>query len=125
MVGVERRHVVAPSARPENGKRPPLASASTLRVSDRCSRERPLDLGAGPGGRTRILRCRGLEMWAVDPGELAARSARPPRCYDRGALVRLPEPTVDLVVNDMRIEAALSAQVTADAADNLRQEVSY
>lgn len=79
-----------------------------------------LDLGASPGGWTRILLNRGLDVWAVDPGKLDSR------LDGKHGLTYVPitsapflaENTVqfDLVVNDMRMEPRLSARVMNDAA---------
>lgn len=79
-----------------------------------------LDLGAAPGGWTRILLNRGLDVWAVDSGDLDRRLA------DKLGLTYIPtlagpflaENTqqFDLVVNDMRMEPALSASVMNSAA---------
>lgn len=82
-----------------------------------------LDLGAAPGGWSRILLERGFEVWAVDPGELDRR------LHGRAGLhhVRttagpfLAEATqrFDLVVNDMRMEPGLSASIMNSAARHL------
>lgn len=79
-----------------------------------------LDLGAAPGGWTRILLERGLDVWAVDSGELDAR------LHDRPGLTYVPtlagpflaenEQQFDLVVNDMRMEPLLSASIMNSAA---------
>lgn len=79
-----------------------------------------LDLGASPGGWTRVLLNRGLDVWAVDPGKLD------PRLDGKYGLTYIPtsanpylaETTVqfDLVVNDMRMEPRLSARIMNDAA---------
>ncbi len=74
-----------------------------------------LDLGAAPGGWTRILRQREQYVTAIDPGALDARLAN-----DRGVRHRLmtaeaylatePDP-FDLIVNDMRMDARDSARL--------------
>jgi 23S rRNA (cytidine2498-2'-O)-methyltransferase len=87
------------------------------------SRGRAVDLGAAPGGWTRILRQRGLDVVAVDPGDLA-----PSLVADRG--VRHARTTVgeffrsdrsrfDLAVNDLRMDPVLSTQVMLGAVDHL------
>lgn len=76
-----------------------------------------LDLGAAPGGWTRVLRQRGQYITAVDPAELDARLAG-----DRG--VRHLRTTAeqylqdgpdrfDIIVNDMRMDARDSARLMA------------
>lgn len=79
-----------------------------------------LDLGASPGGWTRILLNRGLNVWAVDSGLLDRR------LKDKSGLTYIPtlagpflaENTqmFDLVVNDMRMEPTISANVMNSAA---------
>lgn len=79
-----------------------------------------LDLGAAPGGWTRILLNRGMKVWAVDNGRLDDRlKAKPGLTYvPRLAGPFLAENTqqFDLVVNDMRMEPGLSASVMNSAA---------
>jgi 23S rRNA (cytidine2498-2'-O)-methyltransferase len=76
-----------------------------------------LDLGAAPGGWTRVLRRAGQYVTAIDPGELDARLAD-----DRGVRhlrttaehYLQAEPDVfDIIVNDMRMDARDSARVMA------------
>lgn len=79
-----------------------------------------LDLGASPGGWTRILLNRGLDVWSVDSGALD------PRLDGVSGLTYIPtlagpflaENTqqFDLVVNDMRMEPGLSASIMNSAA---------
>ncbi len=74
-----------------------------------------LDLGAAPGGWTRVLRQRGLYVTAVDPAPLDPRLA-----HDRAIRYRPltaqeylasgPD-TFDLIVNDMRMDARDSARL--------------
>jgi 23S rRNA (cytidine2498-2'-O)-methyltransferase len=89
-----------------------------------------LDLGASPGGWTRVLRQRGMSVVAVDPAELHAslqrdrgvrhvrRLAQPFLQTARDAQGR-PDERYDIVVNDMRMDAIESAQVMCDAAEVL------
>ncbi len=83
-----------------------------------------LDLGASPGGWTRVLRQHGMRVVAVDPGDLDARLVA-----DEG--VRFVRQTAqrylqssreqfDVLLNDMRMDAQESAQVMGAAARNLR-----
>ena len=87
---------------------------------------RALDLGASPGGWTRILRTHGLEVVAVDPGDLDRKLARDPGVrHERmtaGRFLRSSAERFDLVVNDMRMDVARSAQLVVDAADRLNAE---
>lgn len=87
------------------------------------SRGRAVDLGAAPGGWTRILRQRGLDVVAVDPGDLA-----PSLVADRGVrharttvgeFFRADRTRFDLAVNDLRMDPVLSTQVMLGAVDHL------
>lgn len=93
------------------------------------SPERALDLGASPGGWTRVLRSRGFEVWAVDPGALHRRVAADPRVHHVAttagrflsqqnlAATEQGEPRrFDVIVNDMRMVAQRSCRVMVDAA---------
>jgi 23S rRNA (cytidine2498-2'-O)-methyltransferase len=89
------------------------------------NRGRAVDLGASPGGWTRILRRQGLSVWAVDPAELdervlVDRQVRHER-MTAGEFLRRTDLTFDLAVNDMRMDPLLSCQVMVDAAGLLRR----
>jgi 23S rRNA (cytidine2498-2'-O)-methyltransferase len=84
-----------------------------------------LDLGAAPGGWTRVLRQRQLEVTAVDPAALDPRLAN-----DRGvrhlrvttqAYFRRADRQYDLVVNDMRMDAICSARLMLACRSRLRR----
>ncbi len=79
-----------------------------------------LDLGAAPGGWTRVLLNRGLEVWAVDSGALDERlEGKPGLTYAptlAGPFLAENTQQFDLVVNDMRMEPAISANVMNSAA---------
>lgn len=79
-----------------------------------------LDLGAAPGGWTRILLNRGMEVWAVDSGQLDRRlEGKAGLTYVpslAGPFLAENEQHFDLVVNDMRMEPAISANVMNSAA---------
>lgn len=83
-----------------------------------------LDLGAAPGGWTRILRVRGLAVWAVDPGDLDPRVAADPGVHHvrttAGEFFRATSLDFDLAVNDMRMDPELSCRFMRDAAVRLR-----
>ena len=88
------------------------------------SRGRAVDLGASPGGWTRILRQHGLEVWAVDPGDLDARVAADRRVHHvrstAGEFFRSCGTRFDLAVNDMKMDPMMSCQVMLTAAPHLR-----
>jgi 23S rRNA (cytidine2498-2'-O)-methyltransferase len=83
-----------------------------------------LDLGAAPGGWTRILRQHALTVVAVDPAALDARIASDTavRHIRQAAQSYLPATNeqFDVILNDMRMDARASAQVMGLAARNLR-----
>jgi len=82
-----------------------------------------LDLGASPGGWTRLLLERGFEVWAVDPGDLDSRlNGREGLHHIRataGPFLAENTERFDLVVNDMRMAPQLSASVMNSAAGHL------
>lgn len=88
-----------------------------------------LDMGAAPGGWTRLLTARGLRVIAVDPAELDPRvealmasSARPNITHIRATVENyLPtRETFDVILNDMRMDARDSARVMLMAAKYLK-----
>ncbi|MGH8902248.1 MAG: SAM-dependent methyltransferase [Egibacteraceae bacterium] len=84
---------------------------------------RALDLGASPGGWTRVLRRRGFTVWAVDPAELSPRLTADPKVHHMpttaGNFLAETGLTFDVVVNDMRMTPARSCEVMLDAAHRL------
>lgn len=85
-----------------------------------------LDLGAAPGGWTGVLVERGFLVVAVDPAALDERWARHPRVahWRETAEVFAQRPRAaggacQLLVNDMRLDAADSAQCMTLLADRL------
>lgn len=76
---------------------------------------RALDLGAAPGGWTRILRAQGMPVTAVDPGALDPRIARDPGVTHirktAGVFLKESSQRFDLVVNDMRMAPSLSVDL--------------
>ncbi len=82
-----------------------------------------LDLGAAPGGWTRVLRQQDQFVTAVDPGALDPRLADDPRVRHlrltaEEYLARDPD-EFDLIVNDMRKDACDAAQLVVDYAPQL------
>lgn len=82
-----------------------------------------LDLGASPGGWTRVLRNLGQYVTAVDPGDLDPRLATDPgvrhkRMTAEAYLAEGPDP-FDIIVNDMRMDARDSARLMVRYADVL------
>jgi 23S rRNA (cytidine2498-2'-O)-methyltransferase len=75
---------------------------------------RALDLGASPGGWTRLLRRSGLQVSAVDPGDLDSRLAGDPGIRHVRVLAqeyRCGHGEFDVIVNDMRMDARDSARL--------------
>ncbi len=83
-----------------------------------------VDLGAAPGGWTRIVRLRGPQVWAVDPGDMDPRVLGDPGVHHvrttAGEFFRATDLEFELVVNDMRMDPLLSCDVMLEAADRLR-----
>lgn len=84
---------------------------------------RALDLGAAPGGWTRVLRERGFSVTAVDPALLHPSLAGDPgvthcRMTAQAFFAQKPAP-FDLMVNDMRMDALLSARLMGVSAAHL------
>jgi 23S rRNA (cytidine2498-2'-O)-methyltransferase len=79
-----------------------------------------LDLGAAPGGWTRILRRAGQYVTAIDPGDLDTRLADDPGVRHRRITaeqyLQSDPDTFDIIVNDMRMDARDSARVMAACA---------
>lgn len=85
-----------------------------------------LDLGAAPGGWTRLLLEQGLRVVAVDPADLAPSLKNLPRLeHYRGHAEPYLEQAVshnrifDIVCNDMRMDARQAARLMLQAADLL------
>jgi 23S rRNA (cytidine2498-2'-O)-methyltransferase len=84
-----------------------------------------VDLGASPGGWTRILRQHGQEVWSVDPGSLDPRLRADRRIHHEattaGRFFAVNRVRFDVVVNDMRMDQVTSARMMLDAAAHLRR----
>lgn len=82
-----------------------------------------LDLGAAPGGWTRVMRTFGAAVVAVDPADLAPALAADPGVHHVRALAQDYLPTArrrfSAVVNDMRMDARDSARLMGVAAQTL------
>ncbi|MGQ9837399.1 MAG: SAM-dependent methyltransferase [Cyanobacteriota bacterium] len=84
---------------------------------------RALDLGAAPGGWTRVLRQYGQEVTAVDPAELDKRLVGDPgihhyRLSTQAYLARHPN-RFHLILNDMRMDGRDSARLMVAFAPHL------
>ena len=91
------------------------------------SRFDALDLGAAPGGWTKVLLERGAHVTAVDPAELDPRLGNDPRViHYRGLsqefLKHAGGKVFDLLVNDMRMDALESIRVTREALPLLKKD---
>ncbi len=84
-----------------------------------------LDMGAAPGGWTRLLAQRGLRVIAVDPAALDPRVAVLPNVTHIRTTIEnyLPQRAAfDVIVNDMRMDARDSARVMLTAAPLLKPD---
>ncbi|WP_211116689.1 SAM-dependent methyltransferase [Glycomyces buryatensis] len=85
---------------------------------------RAVDFGAAPGGWSRILRGRGMKVWAVDPGDLDARLEGDPQIkhlnLTAGRFLHSNRTEFDIAVNDMRMDPALSCSLMVQAAPHLK-----
>lgn len=83
-----------------------------------------LDLGASPGGWTRLLRARGLTVYAVDPAPLHPRIEEDPQVVHvpatAGVFLGQTSRLFDLAVNDMRMTPERSCSVMLRASPHLR-----
>jgi len=93
------------------------------------TRGQALDLGAAPGGWTRLLLDTGLSVVAVDPAKLDPRLERQPRLtHYRGYAETYIEETerqrrqFDVITNDMRMDAREAARLLVQVRSNLRRE---
>ena len=83
-----------------------------------------LDLGASPGGWSRVLLSKGFSVTAADPAPCDSRlSAHPNFTQLQTHAQRLPDGLgpFDLVANDMRMDMFDSCRVTLDAARFLKR----
>ncbi|HYH13186.1 MAG TPA: SAM-dependent methyltransferase [Thermomicrobiales bacterium] len=82
-----------------------------------------LDLGASPGGWTRILRGYGLDVVAVDPADLDPRLRDNPHIRHvrttAGRFLKETSERFDVIVNDMRMDPAMSTGLMIEAAGHL------
>lgn len=86
---------------------------------------RALDLGASPGGWTKVLLDRGFHVTAVDPAALDERLAGHPALFhfrDVSQNYRGKPGSVDLLVNDMRMDPMQSAHIMREMRPLLRIE---
>jgi 23S rRNA (cytidine2498-2'-O)-methyltransferase len=86
-----------------------------------------LDLGAAPGGWTRLLLEAGMNVVAVDPAKLDARLARTPHVeHYQGHAEEYLEDAIkrrrkfDVITNDMRMDAREAARLLVEASTCLR-----
>ena len=92
-------------------------------VSGESGEAKALDLGAAPGGWTRVLRDRGWVVTAVDPARLHPSMDTDPGVVHKKMTAQeyfRQADRFDLVVNDMKMDTGESAQIMGLAADCLR-----
>jgi tRNA(Ser,Leu) C12 N-acetylase TAN1 len=122
---LRRKRKYAPGTRPLNRAELKLREALDAFGIEPQPGWRALDVGAAPGGWTRVLAERVREVLAVDPAELdpavaALGNVRHLRCraeeLDPDAIG-----AVELIVNDMNIDGAASAKAMCALAPVLRE----
>lgn len=93
------------------------------------ARGRALDLGAAPGGWTRLLLEAGLQVVAVDPANLDPRLKELPHLeHYRGYAEDYLDSAIkkhskfDVIVNDMRMDAREAARLLGQASGCLRRD---
>jgi 23S rRNA (cytidine2498-2'-O)-methyltransferase len=93
------------------------------------TRGRALDLGAAPGGWTRLLLEAGLRVVAVDPAKLDPRLVRRPnlthyRGYAEAYVEEFEDQRqlFDVITNDMRMDARESARLLLAMRDFLKHD---
>ena len=83
-----------------------------------------LDIGAAPGGWSKVLAERGYKVYAVDPAELDKEVKQNPNVVhikSRIENLKLHE-KFDLIVNDMNIDPRDSAKIMNELAKYLKQD---
>lgn len=89
------------------------------------TRGRALDIGASPGGWTRLLAASGLQVDAVDPALLDDRLQGDPRVTHRRKRIQEYTPgskRFAAVVNDMKMDARDSIEIMLEFAPHLEAE---
>jgi len=86
---------------------------------------RALDLGAAPGGWTRVLGERGFEVDAVDPADLSPMVAKMPNVEHHqttaGDFLSRGTSCYDLLVSDMKMDPVMVADVMTDVQSRVRR----
>ena len=98
-----------------------------LELCPRLGGRRALDLGAAPGGWTRILAERGFQVDAVDPAELDPRVAALPEVRHHattagGFLEQGPRPAYDILVCDMKMKPLMACGLMLEFASLLKDK---
>ena len=82
-----------------------------------------LDMGAAPGGWTRVLRQQGMRVVAVDPADMDVSFRRDPNVTHVAKTIEAFLPTLktrfDTLVNDMRMDADASVEMMLKASRSL------
>lgn len=86
-----------------------------------------VDLGAAPGGWTKVLNDLGFEVYAIDPANLDERLLNNDRIHHYQITSQQfvddnPYFECDIIVNDMKMSASLSIEVFKQAAQQLAKD---
>lgn len=84
-----------------------------------------LDMGASPGGWTRVLRTHKLRVFAIDPADLDARFRRDPGVTHVRKRIEEYQPGTQkfaVLANDLRMDASESVEIMLRFRDSLRND---
>ena len=123
--GIANMRIWEPGTRPLNRAELKLREILQRHAVTLPAQGRALDVGAAPGGWTKVLAEHMAEVVAVDPGELDPRVQQLPNVIHlpmrSEALLTLEGlGQFDVITNDMNLSPALSARVLCDLAPLLR-----
>lgn len=82
-----------------------------------------LDIGAAPGGWTKVLLDNGYDVVAVDPGKLVPELENNPRVDHQACRIEKLnfQNCFDIIVNDMNMDPAVSAEIMCGLSQSLKE----
>lgn len=123
--GIAKMRIWEPSTRPLNRAELKLREILQHHELTLPAEGRALDIGAAPGGWTKVLAEHMAQVVAVDPGELDPQVTQLPnvvhlRMRSEALLTLEDMGQFDVVTNDMNLHPAISAQILCDLVPLLR-----